>query len=89
MTLPRAATEVLSGHVRLEVRCIDRLMLTFRQPRLQCGQGIHRFFCQHRGNQFVSSAERAATFRPTRSLVSACRIARSSEFRVICKDRVE
>jgi hypothetical protein len=31
-------------------------MLTFRQPRLQYGQGIHNFFCQHRGNQFVSSA---------------------------------
>ena len=56
MTLPRTAAEVLSGHVRLEVRCIDRAMLTFRQPRLQYGQGIHRFFCQHRGNQFVSSA---------------------------------
>jgi hypothetical protein len=56
MTLPRTAAEVLSGHVRLEVRCIDRVMLTFRQPRLQYGQGIHRFFCQHRGNQFVSSA---------------------------------
>ena len=56
MTLPRTAAEVLSGHVRLEVRCTDRVMLTFRQPRLQYGQGIHRFFCQHRGNQFVSSA---------------------------------
>ena len=55
MTLPRTAAEVLSGHVTLEVRCIDRLMLTFRQPRLQYGQGIHRFFCQHRGNRFVSS----------------------------------
>ena len=40
----------------LEVRCIDRVMLTFRQPRLQYGQGIHNFFCQHRGNRFVSSA---------------------------------
>ena len=56
MTLPRTAAEVLSGHVTLEVRCIDRVMLTFRQPRLQYGQGIHRFFCQHRRNQFVSSA---------------------------------
>jgi hypothetical protein len=55
MTLPRTAAEVLSGHVTLEVRCIDRVMLTFRQPRLQYGQGIHRFFCRHRGNQFVSS----------------------------------
>ena len=56
MTLPRTAAEVLSGHVRLEVRCIDRVLLTFRQPRLQYGQGIHGFFCHHRGNQFVSSA---------------------------------
>jgi len=56
MTLPRTAAEVLSGHVTLEVRCIDRVMLTLRQPRLQYGQGIHRFFCQHRRNQFVSSA---------------------------------
>jgi hypothetical protein len=56
MTLPRTAAEVLSGHVRLEVRCIDRVLLTFRQPRLQYGQGIHNFFCQHRGNRFVSSA---------------------------------
>jgi hypothetical protein len=39
----------------LEVRCIDRVLVTVRQPRLQYGQGIHGFFCQHRGNQFVSS----------------------------------
>ena len=56
MTLPRTAAEVLSGHVTLEIRCIDRVMLTFRQPRLQYGQGIHNFFCQHRGYRFVSSA---------------------------------
>ena len=55
MTLPRTAAQVLSGHVTLEIRCIDRLLLTFRQPRLQYGQGIHGFFCRHRGNQFVSS----------------------------------
>jgi hypothetical protein len=56
MTLPRTAAQVLAGHVRLEVRCIDRVLLTFRQPRLQYGQGIHGFFCYHRGNQFASSA---------------------------------
>jgi len=56
MTLPRTAAEVLSGHVTLEVRCTDRVLLTFRQPRLQYGQGIHGFFCHHRGNQFVSSS---------------------------------
>ena len=56
MTLPRTVAQVLSGHVTLEIRCIDRMLLTFRQPRLQYGQGIHGFFCHHRGNQFVSSA---------------------------------
>ncbi len=56
MTLPRTAAQVLSGHVTLEIRCIDRILLTFRQPRLQYGKGIHGFFCHHRGNQFVSSA---------------------------------
>ena len=56
MTLPRSAAQVLSGHVTLEIRCIDRILLTFRQPRLQYGKGIHGFFCHHRGNQFVSSA---------------------------------
>ena len=55
MTLPRTVAEVLSGHVTLEVRCIDRVLVTVRQPRLQYGQGIHNFFCQHRGNRFVSS----------------------------------
>ncbi|MGH7733023.1 MAG: hypothetical protein ACREOE_04790, partial [Gemmatimonadales bacterium] len=45
MTLPRTAAQVLSGHVRLEIRCIDRMLLTFRQPRLQYGKGIHGFFC--------------------------------------------
>ena len=29
MTLPRTAAQVLSGHVRLEIRCIDRMLLTF------------------------------------------------------------
>src|ERR1700747_1989719 len=56
MTLPRTAAQVLSGHVTLEIRCIDRMLLTFRQPRLQYGQGIPGVFCHHRGDQFVSSA---------------------------------
>ena len=55
MTLPRAVAEVLSGHVTLEVRCLDRVLVTVRRPRLQDGQGIHDVFCQHRGNRFVSS----------------------------------
>ena len=47
MTLPRSAAQVLSGHVTLEIRCIDRILLTFRQPRLQYGKGIHGFFCHY------------------------------------------
>lgn len=56
MTLPRTAAEVLSGHVRLEIRSVDRMLLLLRQPRLQYGAGIHGFFCRHRGWRFVSSA---------------------------------
>jgi hypothetical protein len=56
MTLPRTAAQVLSGHVTLEIRCTGRMLLTFRQPRLQYGKGIRGFFCYHRGHQFASSA---------------------------------
>ena len=59
MTLPRTAAEVLSGHVSLEIRCIDRMLLTFRQPRLQYGKGIHGFFCHHRGTSSVLGADAA------------------------------
>jgi len=55
MTLPRTAAEVLSGHVRFEIRSVDRMLLLLRQPRLQYGQGIHGFFCHHRRWRFVSS----------------------------------
>jgi hypothetical protein len=55
MTLPRTAAEVLSGHVGLEIRSVDRMLLLLRQPRLQYGQGIHGFFCHHRRWRFVSS----------------------------------
>src|SRR5260370_41410957 len=56
MTLPRTAAEVLSGHVTLEVRCTDRVLLTFRQPRRQYGQATPGFFCYHRGNTFPPPA---------------------------------
>lgn len=56
MTLPRTAAEVLSDHVVFQIRCIDRMLLSFPQPGVQYGSGIHGFFCRHRGNRFVSSA---------------------------------
>lgn len=56
MTLPRTAAQVLSDHVVLEVRSVDRMLVTLYQPRLEYGAGIRGFFCWHRGNRFVSSA---------------------------------
>jgi len=56
MTLPRTAAEVLADHVVFEIRSVDRMLVSFRQPRLQYGSGIHGFFCHHRGYRYVSSA---------------------------------
>ena len=56
MTLPRTAAQVLADHVVFEIRSVDRMLLSFRQPRLQYGSGIRGFFCHHRGYRFVSSA---------------------------------
>ena len=56
MTLPRTVTDVLSGHVRLEVECIDRLYLNVYQPRLQYPAGVAAFLVGHRGARFASSA---------------------------------
>jgi hypothetical protein len=55
MTLPRTVAQVLSEHVVFELRCVDRVLATLYQPRLQYGSGIRGFFCYHRGNRFVSS----------------------------------
>src|SRR5258707_1584117 len=54
MTLPLTASEVLSGHVTLEVRCTDRALLTFLQPRLHDWPGIPGFFCYRLRNPFRS-----------------------------------
>ena len=56
MTLPRAAADVLAGHVLFEIEVIDRMYLNLYQPRLQHGAGIAAFFVGHRGNRFASSA---------------------------------
>ena len=55
MTLPRTAAQVLSSHVTFEIRSVDRMLLTLRQPRLQYGSGIQGFFCRHRGWRYVST----------------------------------
>jgi hypothetical protein len=56
MTLPRAAADVLSGHVVFEVESIDRLYLNVWQPRLQHGAGAAAFFTSHRGHAYASTA---------------------------------
>jgi hypothetical protein len=56
MTLPRTVADVLSGHVGLEVECIDRLYLNVYQPRLQYAGGVAGFLVGHRGARFASSA---------------------------------
>jgi hypothetical protein len=56
MTLPRTVADVLSGHVRFEVECIDRMYLNVWQPRLACGGGVAGFFTGHRGNAYASTA---------------------------------
>src|SRR5260370_5488402 len=56
MTLPRTAAQVLSGHVTLEIRCIDRGLLTFRQPLLPYWEGRPAFVCHHRRYSFVYSS---------------------------------
>lgn len=56
MTVARTVVDVLSGHVTLEVECIDRLNLNVYQPRLQYVNGAVWFFRGHRGASFASSA---------------------------------
>lgn len=56
MMLPRSVADVLTGHVTLEVECIDRMYLNLYRPRLQHELGVVGFFKHHRGYSFVSSA---------------------------------
>ena len=56
MTVPRSVAEVLSGHVTLEVECIDRMYLNLYVPTLQYEGGVVAFFKGHRGASFASSA---------------------------------
>src|SRR5260221_673126 len=67
MTLPRTAAEVLSGHVTLEVRCTDRVLLTFRRRRIRKGRGSPGFFGYHRGNQSPSPGRSTSTATSTPS----------------------
>jgi len=56
MTIARSAADVLSGHVTLEVECIDRMYLNLYVPKLQYEAGVVGFFRGHRGQMIASSA---------------------------------
>jgi len=44
MTVPRSVADVLTGHVTLEVECIDRMYLNLYVPKLQYETGVVGFF---------------------------------------------
>ena len=56
MTIARSAADVLSGHVTLEVECVDRMYLNLYVPKLQYESGVVGFLREHRGATFASSA---------------------------------
>jgi hypothetical protein len=56
MTIARSAAEVLSGHVTLEIECVDRMYLNVYVPKLQYEAGVVEFFRGHRGQPIASSA---------------------------------
>jgi hypothetical protein len=56
--MARAVTvsDVLSGHVLLDVECLDRLYLSGYVPGLQTPGGVVYFLHDHRGNPITSPA---------------------------------
>jgi hypothetical protein len=56
MTVPLSVADVVTGHVTLEVECIDRMYLNVYVPKLQFVNGVVHFLREHRGHQFASSA---------------------------------
>jgi len=51
-----SVAEILAQHVTLELECIDRMLLNVYVPRLQSPGLIAKFFRDHRGMPFASSA---------------------------------
>jgi len=50
------AADMVAGHVRLDVSCLDRLYLNGYVARLQTPGGVVYFFHDHRGKPIVSPA---------------------------------
>jgi hypothetical protein len=50
------AADMVAGHVRLDISCLDRVYLNGYVPRLQTPGGVVYFFHDHRGKPIVSPA---------------------------------
>src|SRR5260370_34418017 len=50
------AADVVAGHVRLDISCLDRVYLNGYVARLQTPGGVVWFFHEHRGKPIVSPA---------------------------------
>jgi len=50
------AADVVTGHVRLDISCLDRLYLNGYVAKLQTPGGVVWFFHEHRGKPIVSPA---------------------------------
>ncbi len=50
------AAEMVAGHVRLDISCLDRLYLNGYAAKLQTPGGVVYFFHEHRGKPIVSPA---------------------------------
>jgi len=56
MSIPQSVADILDHHVTFQLGCIDRMYLNVYVPMLQSEGGVVRFFRQHRGHKFASSA---------------------------------
>ena len=56
MRIAQSVAEVLRDHVTLEVESIDRMYLNVYVPQLQYEYGAVKFFREHRGQPWASSA---------------------------------
>jgi hypothetical protein len=56
MTIARTVADVLSGHVRFEVECIDRMYLNVYQPKLQYAAGLVGYVQRQLGLPIASTA---------------------------------
>jgi hypothetical protein len=56
MSIPQSVADILDHHVTFQLECIDRMYLNVYVPMLQSEGGVVKFFRQHRGHKFASSA---------------------------------